>query len=99
LARGLHAAIVTRTLRQRLNPDAPLIDKRPEFASPAWLLEHLGVRQGAVSLIVLVMTRSTEWNPTSIPASWNAETIQRHPRYGMRHFVNVTGHRARVIDV
>lgn len=79
------------------------------LASPATLLEVLGVTPGAVSVFGLMRDRDHRATPVVDQALWAAARLQAHPlvntatiafdHAGLETFLAATGHRPVVLDV
>lgn len=79
------------------------------FASPERLQRYLGVDPGSVSILGVVHDRKGEVEVVMDENLWAAEALQCHPlvntstlviaRAGIQRFLDVTGHRVRVVAV
>jgi Ala-tRNA(Pro) deacylase len=79
------------------------------FASPERLQRYLGVDPGSVSILGVVHDTDGEVEVVMDENLWAAEALQCHPlvntstlvitRAGIQRFLDLTGHRVRVIDV
>lgn len=79
------------------------------FASPARLEKYLGVDPGSVSILGLVNDVDGEVEVVVDEDLWEAEALRCHPlvntstlviaREDMQRFLDLTGHRVRVLDV
>lgn len=79
------------------------------FASPARLKRYLGVDPGAVSILGLVNDLDKAVEVIVDESLWGANALRCHPlvntstlvisRDGIRRFLELTGHPARVLDV
>ena len=79
------------------------------FASPARLERYLGVEPGSVSILGLVNDVNLEVEVIVDQDLWEAEAFRCHPlvntstlvisRDDLQHFLEITGHRLRLLDV
>ena len=79
------------------------------FASPERLKKYLGVEPGSVSVLGLVNDVGQEVEVIVDEGLWRADALRCHPlvntstlvisRDGIRHFLEVTGHQVRILDV
>jgi len=88
---------------------AALAAGRLSFASPARLLQHLGITPGSVSLLALINDSGRTVEFVIDRTLWDAAAVQAHPLRNdatmvidhpdLERFLAATGHVPRVIDV